>query len=281
MKEKNNEQSKRVQGRSSRKSSASKYVGVFLDKDHGLKKWSGRICGHYLGHFHKEEDAALAYDKKAIELFGLEAKRNFPDLSVDELMAKVKRIHTNKEDKDKMVNFLSKAHQGTIKNQPKTSQYVGVSRMKDQKKCWCVEIAHQKKHYHLGCYYIEEEAALVYDEKARELFGETAKLNFPDISAEELTKVVSKIREENVHTPDDISKGNQGVPRNRPKTSKYVGVSFRKEKKSKQWTGYISYQKKSYFLGYFNTEKEAAKAYDKKAKELYGEDARLNLPDGD
>lgn len=62
----------------------------------------------------------------------------------------------------------------------------------------------------------------------------------------------------------------------RGKTSKYKGVNFCSKR------GYISRIKLNYkeiYIGSFKLEKEAALAYDKKAKELFGEFARLNFPE--
>ncbi len=56
-------------------------------------------------------------------------------------------------------------------------------------------------------------------------------------------------------------------------TSQYLGVS----KKNNKWWAFIGYQKKSYYLGLYSTEIEAAKSYNSKAIELYGPDAMLNL----
>lgn len=57
--------------------------------------------------------------------------------------------------------------------------------------------------------------------------------------------------------------------------SKYKGVSYRKD--SKKWRSIINFNKKVIRLGYFSSEIEAAKAYDVKAKELFGEFAWLNF----
>lgn len=60
-------------------------------------------------------------------------------------------------------------------------------------------------------------------------------------------------------------------------SSKYKGVSFRKRKE--KWNVQIRYNGKSKFIGYFDDEVEAAKAYDKAAKKHHGEFAVLNLPE--
>lgn len=57
------------------------------------------------------------------------------------------------------------------------------------------------------------------------------------------------------------------------KSSKYKGVS-----KTIKYQASISYNGKSIHLGVFDDEIEAAKAYDVKAKELFGEFAYLNFP---
>lgn len=59
---------------------ASKYKGVCWHKGHG--KWQANI-GHqwrqyFLGSFDNEVDAAMAYDAKALELYGEFARVNFP-----------------------------------------------------------------------------------------------------------------------------------------------------------------------------------------------------------
>jgi len=73
---------------------------------------------------------------------------------------------------------ISSSEQGKkVKN--KISQYVGVA--KGYKGKWDAGITHQGVFYRLGSFKIEIEAALAYDKKALELYGENAKLNFPKL----------------------------------------------------------------------------------------------------
>jgi len=58
-------------------------------------------------------------------------------------------------------------------------------------------------------------------------------------------------------------------------SSRYSGVCW--DKRAKKWRAYIRHNGKRIYLGYFTSEIEAAKAYDKKAKELFGEFANLNF----
>lgn len=60
--------------------------------------------------------------------------------------------------------------------------------------------------------------------------------------------------------------------------SKFKGVSW--YKRYKNWQAHISINRKQKNLGQFNTEKEAAKAYDKVAMKEFGEYACLNFNTG-
>jgi hypothetical protein len=68
---------------------------------------------------------------------------------------------------------------------------------------------------------------------------------------------------------------------NRPKksntSSRFIGVSFMKQRK--RWHTTIRHHGKRTFLGYFDSEIEAGKAYDEAARKYHGEFARLNFPE--
>jgi hypothetical protein len=61
-----------------------------------------------------------------------------------------------------------------------SSRFKGVRRH-SQNNCWVSHITFNKVRKHLGTFVSEEVAALAYDQAARELAGEFAKLNFPDV----------------------------------------------------------------------------------------------------
>jgi len=59
--------------------------------------------------------------------------------------------------------------------------------------------------------------------------------------------------------------------------SKYIGAYF--EKRTGRWTVKIRVDGKRLWLGRFNSELDAARAYDAAAKKYHGEFAKLNFPD--
>lgn len=65
--------------------------------------------------------------------------------------------------------------------------------------------------------------------------------------------------------------------RNRKGTRKYKGAYY--SKIAKKWFAAIRSNGKTKTLGYFMTEIDAARCYDKAARELFGEFARLNFSD--
>jgi len=60
-----------------------------------------------------------------------------------------------------------------------SSRYKGVT-WDISKGMWMAQIMHNQKHSFLGRYSTEEEAAEAYDQKAKQLFGDFAHLNFPE-----------------------------------------------------------------------------------------------------
>jgi hypothetical protein len=58
--------------------------------------------------------------------------------------------------------------------------------------------------------------------------------------------------------------------------SRFKGVTFLPQR----WRAAIQYQGRKKNLGNFATEEEAARAYDRAAREIFGEFARLNYPKG-
>ncbi|MGA2322624.1 MAG: AP2 domain-containing protein [Sedimentisphaerales bacterium] len=61
--------------------------------------------------------------------------------------------------------------------------------------------------------------------------------------------------------------------------SQYIGVYFSKQKG--KWETRIMYRRKRIYLGRYDSEIDAAKAYDEAAQKYFGEFARLNFPEQD
>lgn len=169
------------QGRRTHGKRSSKYIGVRMvatpRKWYAAIKHNGKI--YHLGSYEKEKDAALAYDKRANELYGKDARLNFPRLTYEEIAEKLEVIQ--KENEVIFHENLSRRHQGRrFEIADKTSKYIGVCRNgKSTVKPWRSTICYQGKQYHLGSFKTEIEAAQAYDLKAIEFYGETARLNLP------------------------------------------------------------------------------------------------------
>lgn len=101
------------------------------------------------------------------------------------------------------------------------------------------------------------------------------KRNFPDIEDSELIKIFEDIsRRVGVKKSEKLSGSLQGTSKRG--LSKYVGVYFDRRKINKPWYARIQKDNKTKHLGSYHSENEAAMAYNEKALELYGPNAKLN-----
>lgn len=137
-------------------------------------------------------------------------------------------------------------------NQETKSQYKGVSWERVKKK-WRTQIMIDGIYKELGLFTKEISAAYCYNYWAKYYFGEFAVLN-------------------DLEDIDYDWKKDQFIP---SFTSKYHGVFF--NKRNNKWVAQIWYNKKNKFIGHYDSEIEAALAYNKKAIKCCGSKAKINI----
>ena len=136
---------------------------------------------------------------------------------------------------------------------------------------YTAQINVNKKREHLGIFATTEEAALVYDQRAKELHGEFAKLNFPEGPPPEILEIIRKGQETATALRTERKKQSRQRRKAKGSISAHLGVGF-DEKLKRPWTSKI----RGIWLGSFNTEEEAARAYNERAHEFFGDNATLN-----
>lgn len=162
-------------------------------------------------------------------------------------------------------------------SQEKTSIYHGVYYCKLTKKWW-IRLEKDYSIIHDHCYQTEYEAAIAADyiKISNSIIGDIR--NFPDMLDDEIESAYHVIRGKYGLSRQEIkSKASQGISRAENPRSKYVGITFDKRRPNKPWVARIKYQGKFIWIGSFYDEIDAARAYDEKAIDIYGEYARTNL----
>jgi group I intron endonuclease len=194
------------------------------------------------------KEAAHAYDYKALELFGDDAGLNFPEL-IDEYKNKTIMIKNVKEKRrEKKIIKNKKLYLPNVYNLKQKDNFIGIQKGKKGK--W-------KTKFNENVYLTQQDAALAYDLEEFKINGEYANLNYPE-----------KIKEYAMGTIQPNSY-------RRSTLSKYRGVTIHNNK----WLAQVCINRRPKCIGYYLTEELAAKAYDVKAKELFGDKAKLNFPE--
>jgi len=181
---------------------------------------------------------------------------NFGKIASKETRLKISKIHLGKVITTESRKKMSESRKGThvrrgIKtfNSETSSKYVGVHWHKRNKK-WEASIKLKNKKIFLGDFDNESDAALAYDKRAIEFWGESACLNFD----------LEYVKNTNLPTPRELS-------------SNFVGVC----RCGSGWVSNFHFNKDHFYLGYFNNEIEAAIAYNEATLEFYGYKAKLNI----
>lgn len=175
-------------------------------------------------------------------------------------------MQTDHKDGNRLCNTRDNLRTGTDSqngaNQRKrsnrtSSEFKGVcfipARGKQNTDRWVAYVTHQRQRHHLGHFISEMDAALAYNLKARELFGEFARMN---------------------ELPLDFLREVPEPRRCRCRASQYLGVSYNKA--LKYWTAKLVKDGELVLSSYHKTELEAAQAWNAVALVHHGPSAKLN-----
>jgi hypothetical protein len=238
-------------------------------RDRSIEQWKTEESRKYLSECAKKRWENEDFRNNQIEKHkGLQSGENNPMYGrtrTEEERRKIAegRLRNGVVTSPEAAEKISNKNLGRKKNRKDmTSLFMGVS------KCpygWGCKIRYNRKTIDLGIYSSELKAAIAYNIKFIELYGDKDyRVNIFDfeISPELLEEVKGDMQ----RIQDN---------RNKEKSSKYFGVHYRKD--NNHWVSAISYQGEKYYLGDFLDEISAARAYNDAAQELFGWKAKLNI----
>ncbi|KAG1671909.1 hypothetical protein FOA52_003476 [Chlamydomonas sp. UWO 241] len=226
-------------------SKTSSYRGVSWNKSN--ETWEARLWDtqakrkQYIGRYASEEDAARAYDYAALEMHGPDYnKRNFPGELISEPPASL----------------------GDVRREHKSSRFIGVCWHKGAS-AWMVQLwdPEAKRRKRIGYYASEEDAARAYDFEAVKMHGpDYTKRNFPN-------EVIGE---------PPVSLGDEMRER---KASRFHGMYWHKARKTWMAELWDPEAKRQQHIGLYDSEEDAARAYDHALVKLRGPDyTKRNFP---
>jgi hypothetical protein len=163
--------------------------------------------------------------------------------------------------------------------QKKTSHYRGVCWYKNSKK-WVATITYDGKQHNLGYFEDEEEAARAYDKEARAQRGDNAKLNFA-AEGERHLKAKKAAEEERTRAAKAAEKEEKKAEKKAAALKKKAATKAAKKPSCftgvyptgcavYPWKATIRINNRDQHIGKFETEVQAARAYDNVAKQYPG-----------
>jgi len=221
----------------------SRFKGV--SRKNGHKRWGAAIChrgkNYELGFFNTEEEAAISYDREALHLFGEYAYLNFSNKKEENLDIYIRNIFIKYKDQ----KITCKVDEEKYKYLSKYKWYLFKTKNNSYAMRCCL--------MHRLIMGIDYNNDFVVDH-----------INGNTCDNRKINLRVCKDSYNKMNTTKQ--KGNY--------TSKYKGVSW--DKKLNKWLSRAYCNCEAIHIGYFDNEIIAAKKYNQKVKDFYGDFARLN-----
>jgi hypothetical protein len=154
------------------------------------------------------------------------------------------------------------------------SKYYNVS-WYEKSKSWKTRMIKDSEIIYERYFSNELDAAVAADFISNDIYGDKGILNFPELSLSQLKSEYERVLDKYGDDRKTIKSKRQQGRKARNTVSRFVGVSY--DKRRSTWGAKIKKAGKSHWCGSYLKEEDAAKAYNSKALELFGDNAKLNI----
>lgn len=232
----------------------SRYLGVSWSNTHECWKAHATTSSgkhEYVGSFADETEAALARDRVVLYEMREQAILNFPREEVSAASLTTTRMQARR--RALQLKDATSKYRGVYRPNPRElwqAAYGGASNDGSSKRL-------------LGRWPTEREAAVAHDRALLYYAGEVTLMNFPSAHKRLEPASAEQLRREAHQRYKQTTQ------------SRYRGVTLAR---NGRWVASIQVDHETHYLGRFDDEEDAAKAYDRAALSLLGDSARLNFP---